>query len=105
MLLGSLVLSYATDVSAVRTKLDSFCSLLAQAPHYVGWAVCVWMFMSIVLALTEIHKLIYDSGAKSQHEDENSQDRRLEQFMNNLNGPTKISKRPVLDTIPKGGKS
>lgn len=96
---------YTADTYPEKAELNLFCLNLSQALLYIGWAVCIWMFISVALALTEMHKVIYDSSAKSQQEDEHSRDFKREQFMNNLNGSTKVSQRPVSNITPKRGKS
>lgn len=105
MAIGALTLSFAfvntTYTSTEKTELNLFCLILSQTLPYIGWTVCIWILISVVLAVTELHEVIFDSNAKSQQEDERSRGLEREQFMNNLNGATKVSKTPVSNVTPK----
>lgn len=47
------------------------------------------LLLSVVLSLLEAHKLVYDKDAELQQETENRQKSEREQFLSNLEGPSK----------------
>lgn len=88
MLLGALTLSFGPSPDT-ETEAQIIYSLLLKAPPYIGWTIFFMLLLSVVLSLLEAHKLVYDEDAELQQETENRQKSEREQFLCNLEGPSK----------------
>lgn len=84
MLLGALLLIFE-GITDEKVKSKWLYQHLIAAPPYTGWAICIMMFISLVLVLIEIHKYFYNES-EIQQENECTQEAIRNQFYNSLNG-------------------
>lgn len=82
--IGALVMSFGepSQTGILPYELEF---LIVHLPH-IGWIIFTIIFVSIILAIIEVHKLIYDEEAERQRKIEESQEMKREEFMEHLNG-------------------
>ncbi|MDE5931817.1 MAG: hypothetical protein K2H40_04950, partial [Lachnospiraceae bacterium] len=81
---GALVMSFG-ETSQLGSLPQVFKFLILHLPH-IGWIVFGIIFVSVMLAIIEVHKIVYDEDAERQREIEARQEMEREKFMEHLNG-------------------
>lgn len=84
MLLGALLLIFES-ITDSKVKSEWLYQHLIVAPIYTGWAICIMMFISLVLVLIEVHKYFYNE-TEIQQENDHIQEKVRDQFYSSLNG-------------------
>lgn len=81
---GALVMSFGN--SSQSEMLPWLLELLIAHLLHIGWIVFTIILVEVILAIIEVHKLIYDEETERQREIEVSQEMEREKFMEHLKG-------------------